>query len=84
MAAQLDIEFHKSVSVPDARTQNGMLIRAFQRGEALTVAESLSRYGVYALSQRCGELKRMGWPICAERYKTPGGAVVCRYSMRAA
>ena len=84
MAAQLDFEFRKPVSVPDACTQNGMLVRAFQRGETLTVAESLSRYGVYALSQRVGELKRMGWQIDAERYKTPGGAIVCRYSMRAA
>jgi len=78
MSAQLDIEF---VRVPPNTTQCGVLLRAFQRGEALTVAEALSRYGVYALSQRVGELKRAGWPIVAEQYKTPSGARVARYSM---
>jgi hypothetical protein len=77
------MEFPDAVKVPDPQTQNGMLLRAFKRGEVLTVAESLSRYGVYALSQRCGELKRMGWPILSERYKTAGGAVVARYSLKA-
>ena len=81
---QSDLCFDDPCRVPASNTQNGMLVRAFQRGETLTVAESLSRYGVYALSQRVGELKRMGWQIDAERYKTPGGAIVCRYSMRAA
>lgn len=75
---QLAIDF---VRVPDAQTQCGRLLRAFQRGERLTVAEALSRYGVYALSQRVGELKRAGWPIIAEQYKTPGGARVAIYSM---
>lgn len=79
VSAQLDIDF--TVHIPPADTQCGVLLRAFQRGERLTVAEALSQYGVYALSQRVGELKRAGWPIKAERYKTPGGAVVCRYSM---
>ena len=63
MAAQLDIKFHDAVSVPDARTQNGMLIRAFQRGERLTIWEAMFRYGVGALHQRVKELKDKGWPI---------------------
>lgn len=71
----------RPIVVPDEQTQAGKLLRAFQRGEFLTVAEALSKYGVYALSQRVGELKRAGWPIVAERFKTAGGAVVARYSM---
>ena len=65
-------------------TQNEILLDAFKRGERLTVAEALSRYGVYALSQRVGELKRCGWPIDKENYKTQGGATVARYSMKRA
>mgnify|MGYP001579527364 FL=1 len=80
VSAQLSILF-PAVRGPDANTQNGMLLRAFQRGEVLTVAEALSKYGVYALSQRVGELKKAGWPIVAEWYRTPGGARVARYSM---
>jgi hypothetical protein len=45
----------------------------------LTVAEALSQYGVYALSQRVGELKKAGWPIESEWYATAGGAKVKRY-----
>lgn len=78
---QLAIEFTKPVQVPSASTQCGVLLRAFQRGERLTVAEALSRYGVYALSQRVGELKRAGWPIKSEPFKTPNGATVSRYFM---
>lgn len=77
----ISLEPRRECVVPDEQTQAGKLLRAFQRGEALTVAEALSRYGCYALSQRVGELKRAGWPITAERYRTAGGAVVARYSM---
>ena len=69
--------------VPARGTQNYELLYAFQRGEMLTVAEALTRYGIYALSQRVGELKRMGWPIVAEPYETAGGARVSRYRMSA-
>ena len=70
--------------VPDATTQCGQILRALQRGEALTVAEALAKYGCYALSQRIGELKRMGWPIRSESYKTPTNKTVARYSMETA
>lgn len=81
MAAQLDIDFVDAVKVPAADTQLGILIRAFKRGERLTVAESLTRYQIYALSQRCGELKRMGWPVIGETIATEGGAHVKRYRL---
>lgn len=71
-------------TVPDAATQQGKILRHLQRGGSLTVAEALSLYGCYALSQRVGELKRAGWPIVAERYRTNGGAVVARYMMAVA
>ena len=81
MSAQLSIEFSRPVEVPDAGTQCGVLLRAFKRGESLTVAEALTRYGVYALSQRVGELKRNGWPIKSEMVTLPSGARVARYWM---
>lgn len=81
MSAQLQMEFSRPVTVPDGTTQCGRILRALQRGEQLTVVEALSRYGCFALSQRIGELKRMGWPITSRRYKTQGGAVVARYAL---
>ena len=72
----------RETRVPAEDTQCGKLLRAFQRGESLTVAEALSKYGCYALSQRVGELKRQGWPIASEPYKTPSGATVARYYLQ--
>ena len=84
MASQLVLEFPKPVRVPDEDTQCGRLLKAFQRGESLTVAEALTRYGIYALSQRCGELRRGGWPIIAEMVKVRSGARVASYRMASA
>lgn len=44
-------------------TQLDTLKRAFDRGEKLTVLRALTRYGVYALSQRCGNLIDDGYPL---------------------
>lgn len=60
-------------------TQHQTLLAAFKRGETLTVAESLSRYGIYALSQRCGELVDDGHPIKSQTIKTPTGKRVSQY-----
>ena len=76
---QLDL-----IRVPEPTTQCGALLRAFERGERLTVAEALTRYGVYALSQRCGELVRQGWPVESEWFVAESGAKVKRYFMRKA
>ena len=57
------------------------LLEAMKRGEQLTVAEAMARYGVYALSQRCGELIRQGHPIHVETIKVQSGKRVARYSM---
>lgn len=55
------------------------LLVAFQRGEKLTVGMAMAHYGVYALSQRCGELRReYGWPI-KSRFVKVGDAMVKEY-----
>lgn len=70
--------------VPEKGTQCRMLLDAFQRKEYLTVADSLTKYGIYALSQRCGELRRMGWPINSHMKTLPNGKRIAVYSMEAA
>lgn len=67
--------------VPKQGTQHHKLLMAFQRGESLTVGEALDKYRVYALSQRVGDLKRMGWPIESEMVTTDSGARISRYWM---
>lgn len=78
---QLGLELVAPCRVPREGTQHNTLLRAFQRGESLTVGVALEKYRVYALSQRVGELKRMGWPIESEMVETSGGARICRYWM---
>lgn len=77
MSAVMDRE----VKVPEQGTQAYTLLRAFKRGERLTVKTALDQYGVYALSQRVGELKRMGWPIESATVTTGSGAKVSCYWM---
>jgi hypothetical protein len=50
--------------VPEQGTQCYTLLMAMKQGVRLTVAKALNEYGVYALSQRCGDLRdEYGWPI---------------------
>ena len=62
-------------------TQCEIILAHLEAGGSLTVAEALQSMGVYALSQRIGELKRRGVPIKAERVETAGGATVARYTL---
>ena len=39
-------------------TQPDRLLAHFKNGGTLTVAEALTKFGVYALSQRVGEMKK--------------------------
>lgn len=63
-------------------TQHDTLLAALRRGESLTVAEALSKYGCYALSQRMGELRRAHPEIERDWYDTPTGKRVRRYFIR--
>ena len=65
---RLALEYEPShMALPLLGTQHRTLLDAFYRGEKLTVGEALNRHNIYALSQRVGELKLMGWPIRSER-----------------
>ena len=60
-------------------TQLEILADALDRGEKLTVAIALQKYGVYALSQRMGNLKAIGYPIESRTIKTPTGKYISEY-----
>lgn len=50
--------------IPLRGSQCYELLMALQQGARLTVKLAMQHYGVYALSQRVGELKRKyGWPV---------------------
>ena len=68
----------------DSQIQLLAILRELQHGRRLTVAVALSELGVYALSQRIGELRRLGWPIDRTMIRTRGGATVAEYYLRQA
>ena len=77
MSAQLDLL--APCRVPPKGTQAYELLVALQQGARLTVARALREHGVYALSQRMGDLKhRYGWPIRSRMVKV-GAATIAEY-----
>ena len=61
-------------------TQAAMILNHLIAGGSLTPLESLNLYGVMALSQRIGELKRQGYPIKRDLIELPSHKHVARYS----
>ena len=49
--------------VPEPQTQQGRLLRALQRGVRPTIVTAGPHLSIGALSQRIGELRKMGWDI---------------------
>ena len=60
-------------------TQLWALLEALRRGEKLTFFDASERYGCRALSQRMGELRKLGWRIESEFVDTANGAKIKRY-----
>lgn len=61
-------------------SQVDLLKAHFDKGGTLTVAEALTLLGIYALSQRVGELERHGYPVDHQMVTLPSGKRVCQYS----
>ena len=76
----IDFDAVPRCSVPDSDTLQGKLLRALQSGERLTPISALERFQCFSLSQRMGELRRMGWPITATMIRVPSGKKVAEYS----
>lgn len=68
--------------LPNAGSQEWTVLQALSRGESLTMLDSLQRYNIAALSQRCTRLRqKYYWPIESEIVKTSTGKRVARYWM---
>jgi hypothetical protein len=78
---QTSLCFDSPCRVPESGTQAYEILKYLQSGRTLTVAKAMSELGVYALSQRCGELRRMGWPIKSRPVEIHPGTRVSEYSL---
>ena len=61
--------------------QSDEILRYLRDNNTLTVLEAIQRFGVYALSQRVGDLKREGHNIESEIIKLPNGKRIARYRL---
>jgi hypothetical protein len=77
---QLAINY-EAPRMPALSKQQALVLAYLETGRTLTVGEALEQLGVYALSQRCGELRRLGWPIQSEMVTTSTGKRIARYSL---
>ena len=68
----------------EKKTQSQLILEYLRAGNSLTVLTALFEpFRCYALSQRCGELRRAGHPIKSEMITLPNGKRVAQYSMEA-
>lgn len=75
---QLDLI--QETKIPPKDSQCYRILLALQAGTRLTVGKALTDLGVYALSQRCGDLRRKyGWPVQSRTVTTAGGAQISEY-----
>lgn len=82
LAEQLDLL--ALIVSPPRGTQAYEILMYLQAGKTLTVAKALHELGVYALSQRIGELKKAGWPIQSRTIQVGPKTFVSEYSMASA
>ena len=62
-----------------AATNQWAILEALMRHERLTVGIALEKYHVYALSQECGRLRKLHWPIKSEMVTLPSNKRVKEY-----
>ena len=69
-------------TIPTQGSQCYELLTSMFDGKKFTVLTALDDLGIYALSQRCGELKnKYHWPIKADWKQLPSGKKVMEYSL---
>lgn len=77
---QLDL-LEPRCRVPEKGTVSRNILDALKEGARLTPLSALERFQCFSLSQRIGELKRMGWPISTQMIEVNSGKRVACYWM---
>jgi hypothetical protein len=68
--------------VPEQGTVAYQILMALKQGQRLTPLLALAEFNCLSLSQRIGELKKMGWPITTEMVKVASGKSVAQYTLK--
>jgi hypothetical protein len=70
-------------TIPTRGSQCEALLESMFDGEKFTVGDAMSKLGIYALSQRAGDLKFSGWPVKSDWVTVPSGKRVKMYWLEA-
>ena len=76
------MNLQEAVAKKKKPSQHDLLRRHFDSGRRLTVRDALLEFGIYALSQRCGELKNDGYPLTSRVVKLENGKWCKEYRKR--
>jgi hypothetical protein len=69
--------------IPTQGSQCHDLLEAMFDGERFTVLTALKEKKIFAVSQRCTDLRRNGWPVKSEWLTLRGGKRVKQYWLEA-
>lgn len=79
----MTLHSNQNINEVESETQLYMIVNHLltlgPRKEPFTVLYAITHFGCFALSQRIGELKRMGFPIQSEWHELENGKRVMKY-----
>lgn len=64
---------------PAQLTQKEAILNFLKQGCSITQLDALHLFGCMRLAPRIIEIKRMGYDVISENYKTPSGKTVSQY-----
>ena len=62
-------------------TQHDSILKFILENGSITMVEGFSDLGITKINSRCGELKKMGYPIIGTWETSPAGKRFMRYSL---
>lgn len=75
------LELVAPVRLPARETVAYEILSLLKQGVKLTPLEALNRCACLSLSQRIGDLKKLGWPIKTQLIEIRPGTRVAEYSL---
>lgn len=62
-------------------SQRDQILALLKRGRRITPLKALQLFGCLSLSQRCGELRRAGYPVQSQMIELANGKRVASYRL---
>ena len=66
----------------EVKSQKDKILEFLEFNRSITALDALESFGCFRLASRISELKEEGHNITSEKWRTPKGAVISRYSLK--